>query len=57
MIQNTKLRTKKTKFTDDEVLFMKDTRKNNNSLSVTTKLFEEKYNKTVTKQFISKMEK
>lgn len=56
MIKNVKLRTKRCKFTDEEVNFMKSEKsKNEISLGQISKLFQEKFNKTVTTTYISKL--
>ena len=49
-----KQKPKKTKFTDEEVFFMIEHKKEH-SLSEVVKLFVEKYNKSVTKAYISKL--
>ena len=55
MIMNKKLRTvKPTKFTNQELAFLKTT---TGSLSERGLLFTQKFNKTITKAYISKLDK
>lgn len=56
MVLNLKQRTKKRKFTEEEIHFLMETQKEH-SLSITAKLFEDKYNKSVTKAYISGLKK
>jgi hypothetical protein len=59
MIENSKLRTKKsTKFTEDEIKFVKEIKhehEHKHSLAEIARLFEEKFNKTITRTYISKL--
>lgn len=56
MISNNKQRTKKTKFTEDEVSWLKNKKNEGKSLGECAKLFEEKFGKSVTRTYISKLE-